>query len=287
MEPDVPPPEHPATEEPAKAELGKPGPQHVEFALDRIAETARVGFARAAVFTGLGCNAALRPDVIEYHLDHATRFRVLPETVPAEMMKEWKGELYNWTVASGLRDIVDFTNRFLEQLYEALSIATLHRRDAKALKRFDKGGLKDKIASLEAEFGIHCRYPDTLVSIGAVRNCLVHRLGIVGPQDLDASGQLTLSWFGFVLQIKGEGGLEIPGPSLAGPSGGPEMPIPVSPGDEIQARFQVFSEQFALGKKVVITPHVLHQVLWSVQQMTNEYVTEVTKWARAKGILRE
>ncbi len=257
---------------------------NIEIKLDRILETAMVGYRRAAVFMGLGCNAARREDFIDYHLDHATNFKVLPESVDSATLKEWKSEFYQWSVSNGLREVVDFTNVFLDQVYEAAAILIEHRRESKKLKKFQHSGLGEKLDFLKNRFGLSCRFPDAVASVGKVRNCLVHRLGVVGPEDVGASGGLVLTWFGMEMIYVGDDGTEYPGPQIAQPNG-PDWRIPC-PGT-FAARLKMLEKHYSLGEKLVLDPHTLNQVLFSMQLMAGDYIRNLTELARKDGSLKE
>ena len=243
-----------------------------------------VGYRRAAFFMGLGCNAARRDDLIDYHLDHATKFRLLPESIEPEALKHWKEEFYRWIVTCGFREIVDHTGVFLDQVYEAVSILVDHKRNAPKLRKFQRGGLKDKVETLRNQYRISCRYPETIASVGLVRNCLVHRLGLVGPEDTGTAGVLILKWFGLKMIFRGENGTDYPGPDITNPAA---LPWTTPCEGTIAAQFQLFEEKYVLGKTVILTPHTLQQVLWSMQMMADDYIRALTERARQDGRLKE
>jgi hypothetical protein len=247
-------------------------------------ETMMVGYRRAAVFMGLGCNAARRADFVDYNLDHATNFRLLPESVDAGTLNQWKEEFYQWTVSGGLREVVEYTSVFLDQVYEAISIMVDHKHDPKKLRRFHLGGLKDKVDRLASQYGISCRCPEAFASVGPLRNCFIHRLGIVGQMDAGAAGALTLTWFGFKMTFCGNDGTEYPGPDITDPAA---LPWTAPCEGMLAARFQLFEKMFAVGTKVILTPHTLNQVLWSMQLMAQDYINALTERARKEGILKE
>ncbi|MGH7997814.1 MAG: hypothetical protein ACREFX_15830 [Opitutaceae bacterium] len=265
-----------------KGQSPPPGVKIVEvkFSLTDILEVMRVGLRRAAVFMGLGCNAARREDFNDYQLDHATRIRVLPETVDSATLKQWKDEFYRWIVAGGLRELVDHINVFLDRIYEAAAVLRENRLDAKMHSKFQRAGLEDKVKTLKRRFNLSCRYPEEFVSIGAVRNCFVHRLGAVGREDAGAGGVLVLKWFGFELLVMAAEGTEHP-LSLS-----PEQvfePIALPNGGTVAARLRIFEQRFALGEKAVLTPHTLHQVIFSTEQMATDYVRRLEEMAQKMG----
>jgi hypothetical protein len=53
------------------------------------------------------------------------------------------------------------------------------------------------------------------------------------------------------------------------------------------ARLKLLEKKYALGEKVILDPHVLNQVLWSMQLMVGDYVRNLTEMARKAGSLKE
>lgn len=125
---------------------------------------------------------------------------------------EWKAEglrpsFRQWVLSAGFREIADAIATLLEEYHKvavlwsvlpasmprSLTGAEWQKEFAGPLVRFHKLGLPDKLAALEA-LGVvpDARDAARLRAINAVRNCLVHRQGVVGPKDVDATGDLRL-----------------------------------------------------------------------------------------------
>jgi hypothetical protein len=193
-----------------------------------LLEPADRGYLRAAVFLGLGCNAARREDLVDYHLSRDTHFQILPDQVSPEVIAGWKSDFYRWIVQCGFREIVEFTCLFLDRLYD--TALHLHKQHSTAKwQAFHRKGLHGKIDTLQKEFQISCRYPASLASVYSIRNCLVHRLGLVGPEDIGSTGNLTLSWIGVKMLYQGEDGKEYEIPDLGRP-GTPPWQVPCAGG---------------------------------------------------------
>ncbi len=71
---------------------------------------------------------------------------------------QWKDEFYRWIVARGLRDMVEHTNVFLDQVYKAISVLVDHKLDLKKFRQFQRDGLKDKIEGLKMRYSRQCYY---------------------------------------------------------------------------------------------------------------------------------
>ncbi len=204
-----------------------------------LLEPAERGYLRAAVFLGLGSNAARREDFIEYHLAKDTHFKILPDIVSAETISVWKNDFYRWIVEGGFREIVEYTCLFLDRLYD--TALHIHKQHSEAKRQtFNRKGLPGKIETLKREFQISCRYPDALASVYATRNCLVHRLGLVGPEDIGSAGKLTLSWIGVKMLFQGEDGKDYEVPDLGRP-GTPPWKVPCAGGIAVAWREKTLS----------------------------------------------
>src|SRR5207244_1806116 len=60
------------------------------------------------------------------------------------------------------------------------------------LKAFRKLGLPAKFDKLGSEFQMTTDLRDHVISVNTVRNCLVHRLGVVRPEDAGNAGVIEL-----------------------------------------------------------------------------------------------
>jgi len=113
-----------------------------------------------------------------------------------------------WAVGCGLRDCVEATNVFLEQLRFACAMYWLAGKGQftgadyhetlgpKPAKRFHRLGLPYKISHLaeEYEFTLPGQYCEQVLSLNQARNCLVHRSGVVSAQDTNLDDRLRLLW---------------------------------------------------------------------------------------------
>ena len=50
-------------------------------------------------------------------------------------------------------------------------------------EKFTKAGIGEKFTKLQNQFGITIQYQTEIESVKAVRNCLTHRMGIVGAKQ--------------------------------------------------------------------------------------------------------
>jgi hypothetical protein len=64
-------------------------------------------------------------------------------------------------------------------------------------KKFHRLTMPDKLKRLRDDFSVTSELEKHLLSVNTVRNCIVHRLGIVTDRDVDANGELVLLWRSF------------------------------------------------------------------------------------------
>jgi len=141
-----------------------------------------------------------------------------------------RAEHKRWIIANGLRDCVESLGVVLEAarleatLWDLggtitarddgrLSVATSvvpedwNRRIVAMRGRFDRMPLPNKIDHLERHLQV-CRpsLTEAILSISAARNCLAHRGGIVGPEDVTPdNNSLVVKWRRFLIEGKTPG----------------------------------------------------------------------------------
>lgn len=114
-------------------------------------------------------------------------------------------EAKRWLLSGAFREAIEITNIFLDECWMIFSFYKLYPKgviqvadkdrvlDSK--KSFHKLPLNQKLSKLSTTFGINIELEKHILSINAVRNCLVHRLGTVGKKDIEIDGAaLTVYW---------------------------------------------------------------------------------------------
>jgi hypothetical protein len=80
------------------------------------------------------------------------------------------------------------------------------KRQPEAGRRFDRLSLPEKMKRLEGSGLQRPTFADDIISINAARNCLAHRRGIVGLEDVDdAKDFMTVKWHRLRLQATDDG----------------------------------------------------------------------------------
>jgi hypothetical protein len=118
---------------------------------------------------------------------------------------EIKDEFTYWCLRNSFTDAIDQVSAFME---ECRLIARLYHMGSKVTgaewndavvderRKFHKLGLPDKVTYLRERYGVSSQFEDHILSLNRVRNCLVHRLGIVSAEDVKGSTELVIKWHG-------------------------------------------------------------------------------------------
>lgn len=89
----------------------------IEINLDNILDVAIRGVRRAAVFMGLGVNAAMDTKFTNYQLTHLTKLQLVP-TVGPEVISHFKDEFKIWIEANGFRELVETFSNYMDALHQ-------------------------------------------------------------------------------------------------------------------------------------------------------------------------
>lgn len=232
---------------------------------------------------GLGYNAATSSELRDYKLNHASRLQLLPNSVDETKLNEWKREFAKWVVAGGFRELTEFYALFLDQCHEALLLVS-GTYDTKVHEKFHRKGLAEKIVILRDEHGITCEAPDALASITAIRNCLVHRAGLVAANDRLENGFLTLRWRGFQFGVTTPDGAQHFMPDLSDTRSPWESS---TCGGDVWIRWTDKERKFPVGSEVTLTPDVIEEVIYFTLKSAKEYISAIEERARQLGRLRE
>lgn len=242
---------------------------------ERIESQAMTGMRRTSVFLGLGINAANRKDFRDYSLSQESILQMLPE-VPDDIIDDWKNHFRSWIIAGGFRELMEHLCLFLDKVFVIVKRMPDGPQTC-SLRDFAKLGLDKKIRVLATNYGITSGFDEAFASLYAVRNCLVHRLGIVGIEDV-AQGELILRFHApkiFIDTPSGEIDIHQE-PKYAKPIKCPE-------GGELKmSPFMLHERRFQAGKVIDLSPHELHQILFFSQQCVKRILTSANDYIFVK-----
>ncbi len=225
--------------------------------------------------------------LLEASLEHVTEANVAETRVflsfspaaGAELpFQEAKTAAHRWLQSAFMRDAIESTGIFLDDCLSICNVAKLagvgHAKGSElnhALhiqpQRYHKLHFPNKLAELERSFGVVSPWAAHALSLNRLRTCIVHRLGIVGPQDVDPNNQLAVQWRTTRLIAKGkESGSE----TLLDRPG-----ILITEESVVQMQFVDHSRSFALAEEVSLTAFDLYSTIITLWSLGLTYVESV------------
>lgn len=254
--------------------------QQITIDFGKIHDTATRGINRAAVFLGLGVNAADHGDLTQYQLTNDTNFRVLPDDVTQETLENWKKEFRIWIVGCGFRELIDRLCVFLDRVHKACRVIDQSYTEA-AIKKFDFLGLGGKLQVLESEFDVKCPFGEQLASFYPVRNCFVHRLGHVGDPDLKHANPLPLRFMRFDSIFVTSSGEEMTIQDIFDPNS-PQFVTPEV--GHLGLKWVERSLEFHKNDWISFSPKDLTEILFFTRLCAVEITKSSLRFAKFKGV---
>jgi hypothetical protein len=254
--------------------------QQVTIDFSKIHDTAIRGIDRAAVFLGLGVNAADHGDLTRYQLTNDTNFRILPDEVTPKTLESWKKEFRIWIVGCGFRELIDRLCVFFDRIHKACRVID-QSYTVMAIKKFDFLGLEGKLKTLESEFGVKCPFGIQLASFYPVRNCFVHRLGLVGDPDLKHANSLPLRFMRFDSIFVTSSGEEMTIQDIFDPNS-PEFVTPEE--GHLGLKWVERRLEFYKNDWISFSPKDLTEILFFTRLCAVEITKSSLKFAKSNGV---
>ncbi|HXC41781.1 MAG TPA: hypothetical protein VN667_22830 [Burkholderiales bacterium] len=254
---------------------------HVD--LDKMLNVALKGVRRASIFMGLGVNAALDPRLDQYQLTNITNISFAPDNLPVNEIEEMKGEFRIWIEANGLRELVETFSVYLDHVHRAALAFKAHgSRTALSILqaeqvKFRSQGFPNKINILNGKFSICPNHPVHLKSINNARNCLAHRLGIVGSDDVK-NGPLQILWLGTAVFINTPSGEKHDFRSI------PESGLPLPDGGEVTLQLEERRRLLNQGDRVALSTIDLAEICMFFDIEARAIQHSLLEFAKRQGI---
>lgn len=247
---------------------------------DRIKDIALRGIRRATVFLGLGVNAARNESLTEYDLAE-TRIKLLPE----RELKDIKQNFEKWIIWNSLRELIESFGIFLDAIHQSCLLFATHkgRVTSKNAEKwgpdFERKGVEGKLEILRTRFNITTKSENYFATINQARNCITHRQGRVGKEDLKGNASFTPTWRAFDIIIQTPDGAEI---SLQAPI--PESGIYLKDGGTVGLKISERLRAYKLGDIIEFTPMDVNEICFLVNEASNEIVASAINYAKELGI---
>ncbi len=208
----------------------------------------------------------VEPNPTGMTLDH------LPPGLSPEQIADGRHMLAQWSLAQGLRDLVEglediLTAPFRLGIAARVGQGSLTPGDADALlRRFLTGGLIIKANFLRDELNIELPCRREFASLNDLRNCLAHRRGMVGPEDCRNQPGFTLRWLGFDVIFQGDDGTEKP--LVLG-----EL---IEQAGQIAIKFADRERTYLLGQRLELESHMLSELLFMFDQAGKTVIGQIS-----------
>jgi hypothetical protein len=184
-----------------------------------------------------------------------------------------------WILRTSFRDVIESVGWYLEKCRRVLALVRAAAGRGQILgedflrvtgyeaRRFHRLGLPDKLKVLRDEFDLKPSLANQILSINRVRNCLVHRDGLVTTADLADEGNLVLRWRVLELYAKQEDGSEsaIEGPTV------------VRGGSSIIVKSIDRSREFRKGERIELPYSEITATFVTVMLFAMEITTEIQR----------
>jgi hypothetical protein len=186
-----------------------------------------------------------------------------------------KERFQQWCLINSFEDAVDYLNCFLDECYVVCEILKSSQNNlikfglfrhisSRGKVKFNKLGLPDKIKRLKDAYGVFSPMEDHIMSLNRVRKCLVHRLGIVGSQDVSPNNVITAKFKQIqLLAVNQDNTQEI---VISGP-------LTVESGWRVAVRLNDFNKDFRLSERIVFSEHehvwAIFTFFWFGQEIKN------------------
>ena len=252
---------------------------------------------RSIDLVSFGLQAADRLEIESLEIP-GLRFQLSPAQNLAMEIVQAREEFGTWVLANGLRDCVDAIGPSLEL---ARKICFLWTREGEVTeveegklklsaqisgeewnvhiidkaRDFEYWPLRKKLDHLQDKY--HLPQPELsedILSVSYARNCLTHRKGMVGPEDLKdkSEGGLLVKWRKFELQARGENGARVL-----------ELPAEVQGGEIVSCRYVNVSRKFALGDRIHFSPAEFVDISMTFLLFANEVGNAIKALQKSRG----
>jgi len=254
----------------------------INIDFDRILNVALVGVRRASVFMGLGVNAAIDPGFRSFQLSSLTQIQLLPDNISDETIGEFKDEFRLWIEAAGLRELSEAFAVFLDEVHLAGLLLQAGRPSPELNEsqlRFRSEGLPNKLNVLRQRFNVEPKHADFLVLMSRARNCLAHRRGLVGPEDLrPGETELAVRWLGIDFFV------EVPDGTRHSLNQIPEGGLHLPEGGAVKMQFLERVRQFPLHAKLQLSTRDLAEICWFYEHEAKVVIQSAIQFAQTRGI---
>jgi hypothetical protein len=255
----------------------------ININLPNVLEVALLGVRRAAMFIGLGVNAAENPAVIDYKIHGFKEINLLPDDLPNHIIEASKRDFRQWIIGNGLTELLHQYSLFLDELYVVgLFVRNVRKSDDIILLRprisafRSRTSIASKLRSIHNELGLESQFRVHFHGFVNARNALIHANGRVLSEHCnnEAKDRLDIAWPGFDVIVRDPTGEE----TECRPD------VIVQAGSELLLHILIRQRTFAIGEIIQFSPTDINEICYMVTRDARELVDGLTQTARTMGI---
>lgn len=256
----------------------------VVLSLDKIQEIANLAVRRAAVFLGIAANVSAIDPPISHALDDKVRIDLVPQRVTPENARALVEEFEAWSMSCALRDLCEAFALFFVEVRLAAHIfeqGLFVPAEWERLRRlWDRDGVAKQFKEVFETLGLAVDYTPMFASLNAARNCLSHRRGVVGREDLrDGVDRLTITWPAWVILAVLADGSEVELNEDLVRKG-----LPFETEARIIAHDRMREKTFGVGETIRLSRHDLAEICLATFNAANHTRTKLLAYAEIRGV---
>ncbi|RCW66110.1 hypothetical protein [Pseudorhodoferax soli] len=198
-----------------------------------------------------------------------------------------RAQAQDWVLRGFLRDAIEATGLFLDeclQVCELLPLAVRTEENEAEIQRLlhelplanHRLHFPQKLDKLRRQFGVSTRFDPHLLSINKARTCVVHRLGVTSPMDVDDKGALTITLHHVQFVLRGLDSGEETVFERAG--------MVTTERSSLGLRFVDRERSFQLGERVRLEARDMYDTIITLWRFGLEMAQAIERHGRSMGI---
>lgn len=203
-------------------------------------------------FSKVATDCAQEKEFDEYY--EFTQFQIASNHVLK--FNEAKKIFHLWCLKNSFKDCVENLKLFLDDCHLVCELLAFRKNDqivgtdfnrivGPNRKKFHRKGLPKKIIILRDDFSVYSQTEEQVMSLNKVRNCLVHRGGIVQQEDLNTEKELVAKFRELQLIVMSPDKTK---------SKTINKPVVIEEGHHVGIRTSELEKHFKLGEKIDFSP---------------------------------